>query len=190
MRRILLFLLVGIFFLAVSVYLMYTLSPFTEDEVINLVVSEEPELAQEFREIATERLWELKEEGILYLAAKPENVFLVVGTMLSSVFCFFVFVHLLLDKVFVSKVLKPKLVPAIRRGILFTLAVASILVYRFFGSEWYIIVLTLAMIVLVEVFVVKMLSRPKKVDNKLQGSITYETQQPENSPILTSDISY
>jgi len=161
MRRVLLFLLIGIFFLAVSVYLMYTLSPFTEDEVINLVVSEEPELAQEFREIATERLWELKEEGILYLAAKPENVFLVAGTMLSSIFCFFVFVHLLLDKVFVSKVLKPKLVPAIRRGILFTLAVASILVYRFFGSEWYIIVLTLAMIVLVEVFVVKMIQRPK-----------------------------
>jgi uncharacterized membrane protein (UPF0136 family) len=142
---------------------MYTLSPFSKEEVVNLVAADSPELVQEFREVAFRRLWELKENGILYLAADPESVFVVGATLLSSVFCIFVFFHLLIDKIFYSKHLKPKIVTAVRRGILFTLAVASILVYRFFGSEWYLIVLTVFMILLVEVFVVRLLRKRKEV---------------------------
>jgi hypothetical protein len=150
MRKYLILFALCIFFFVISYYLVTTLNPFNEEQIAQLVRSENIQVSEEFQQVVTE----LVDKGLIMEFLNMRNVFLLGTTISLAILAGFMFIHTVLDKLFFRKFYEqPSMILALRRGSLVCLGLISLFVYRLFAAEWYLAVLTLSLLVIVEVVI-------------------------------------
>lgn len=158
MRKYLILFALCVFFIAVSYYLVTTLNPFNEEQIAQLVRSENIKVSEEFQEVVTE----LIDKGLILEFLDVRNVLLLGTTVTLAVLSGFMFVHTVIDKLFFRKFYEqPSLLLAFRRGVLVCLALVSIFIYRLFAAEWYLTVLTIGLLIIIEVMIGRMAPEPE-----------------------------
>lgn len=127
-RKIVIFIILGLFLMGIAYYFLINLSPFDQQK-INELISEKNIQEGEYEELVNE-LQILVGEGriIEYLNVNAVAASLII---LIAIFFFFIAVHLFLDKLFFKKFFEnPSLALAIRRGLLFVLGIGLIIYLR------------------------------------------------------------
>lgn len=129
MRSVLVFLIIGIFFAILSVFIIQSFSPFDEVKINELIKSEK--ISQNSPETLNENIKSLIQQGLIfdYLS---NNAFLTLFAIESSFFCFLTSAHLFIDKVFFRNLWQqPSLFNAIRRSFLISISIGLIIYLKF-----------------------------------------------------------
>jgi len=72
------------------------------------------------------------------------------------------FLHITIDKLFFRKFYEqPSVQLALRRGVLVCFGLVSVFIYRLFAAEWYLVVLTIVLLIIVELMISRMAPEPE-----------------------------
>ncbi len=135
LQRFIICLIIGTSLSILSFYMLTKLSPFKADKVMDLI--EEKQIDKNDWELLNEELSNLVEQGLIfdYLSS---NAYLVFVLMLSSLFFYFVGIHLAIDKLFFKKFYEnPLLMDAVRRGIICCLIIILLIYGKLYLLDIY-----------------------------------------------------
>ncbi len=150
MKKILIFFLIGVFFIFVSKYIFENFSPLNKDALQEVITSQniKPNKWEELNA----QIGNLVEKGLIldYLST---NAYIGLLSILITIFSFFVAVHLIVDKIFFKDYFEPALLSdAIRRGIFLITALFLIAYAKLLHAEQYILLLIPIVFVIIEFF--------------------------------------
>lgn len=149
MRKGLIFLVIGIFFVGVSVYIFQTFSPFDPVALNELIHAKE--ISPGDWETLNAELSLLITNGAI-MSYLSSNALLGGFTVLAAIFCFFNVLHLGIDKLFFKNFYEaPSLFDALRRGILFIIGVGAVIYMKLVLIDMYVIVLVPVILIIGEV---------------------------------------
>ncbi|MFS8131489.1 MAG: hypothetical protein ACMG57_05965 [Candidatus Dojkabacteria bacterium] len=142
MRQFIAFLVVGIFFALFSRYIITSpdISPLNLDMVQQLI-TDKGIGPDDTKQLDTE-IQNLIDRGLVinYLST---NAYLLGFSLLASILCFFVCIHLFFDKLFFKNFYEDaSLFIAIRRGLLLCISIGAVVIFRLYRVETYVLFLT------------------------------------------------
>lgn len=149
MRRVLLYLIFGISFISLGVFLVGELSPFDSSKIEELIVSEN--IVSGDIESLNQRLSEIEERGLLinYLS---ENAYIVGGIILLGIFMLFTGIHLVVDKIFFKNFYeKPSHFDALRRALLLCLSITALAYSKLTNSDEILYILSILTPIMFEI---------------------------------------
>ncbi len=163
MRQFIVFLVVGIFFGIFSRYILTSpdISPLNL-EMVQQLITDKGIGPDDSKQLDVE-IQNLIDKGIIinYLST---NAYLMAFSILATIFCFFVCIHLFVDKLFFKNFYEnASLYVAIRRGFLLCLSLGAIVFFRLYRVETYVLFLVpLAAFTIEGVFIFSFKSRHRK----------------------------
>lgn len=149
MRRVLLYLIFGISFISLGVFLVGELSPFDSSKIEELIVSEN--IVSGDIESLNQRLSEIEERGLLinYLS---ENAYIVGGIILLGIFMLFTGIHLVVDKIFFKNFYeKPSHFDALRRALLLCISITALAYSKLTNSDEILYILSILTPIMFEI---------------------------------------
>lgn len=149
MRKVLIFLVIGIFFAGVSVYIFQTFSPFDPVALNELIHAKE--ISPGDWETLNAELSVLITNGAI-MSYLSSNALLGGFTILAALFCFFNVLHLGIDKLFFKNFYEPPaLFDALRRGALFVIGVAAVVYMKLVLIDPYVVILVPVILIIGEI---------------------------------------
>jgi hypothetical protein len=141
MKQFFIFLIVGIFFLFISGVIFTTkdFAPFDMVKVDNLIA--EKGFGPDDSAKLDQEIGNLIANGAIidYLTA---NAYLLLFSILATIFCFFVCIHLFIDKLFFKNFYETaSRFNAYRRGLLLSISIGSMILMKLYKVELYVIIL-------------------------------------------------
>lgn len=150
MKRIIIFFFIGVFFIFISKYIFENFTPFNKDALQELITSQNIQPGQ--WDQLNQELLNLVQRGLILDYLSP-NAYIGLGSVLVSIFSFFVSIHLIIDKIFFKDYFEPALLSdAIRRGIFLLAALILIAYTKLLHVELYIIALIPVVFIILEIF--------------------------------------
>lgn len=152
MKRVLIALLISIFFILLLAFISYTYSPFDQSGLENIInrygITEE----DEFREVVSRSV----ELGIAWEFIHLPNLIAWLVALAGACVSLFASVHMFIDKLFTKKFFEqPELVPAIRRGIFVFLVLFILITLQLLGAlVWYTVAISILLLIFCEVIIV------------------------------------
>lgn len=167
MRKLLISLVLAVFLIVISVYLLRTLNPFDTEATREIISAEKIRTVTDFSFLVQE----LMSKGLIWDYINLRNFLLVTGSISAAYISLFTFIHLILDKLFFRKFYQQaSLSMALRRGVLSALAIVGALVTQMYGFELYVAGLWVLLLLIIEV-------------------LTWKFFQPEVDPTVSQDKS-
>jgi len=163
MKQFIVFLVIGIFFGLFSKYILSSpdISPLNVDMVQQLVTDKG--IGPDDSKKLDEEIQNLINRGLIinYLST---NAYLLGFSLLASILCFFVCIHLFVDKLFFKNFYEQaSLFIALRRGLLLCISIGAIVFFKLYRVETYILFLIpLVALTLEGVFIFTTKGRQKK----------------------------
>jgi len=163
MKQFVIFLVIGIFFALFSKYIVSSpdIPPLNMDMVQQIITDKGigPDDAKKL----DEEIQNLIDRGLIinYLST---NAYLLAFSILASILCFFVCIHLFVDKLFFKNFYeRASLFIAIRRGLLLCLSIGAIILFKLYKVETYVLFLVpIAALTIEGVFLFNSKARQKK----------------------------
>ena len=137
MRKAVIYIILGIFFIVVAVYIIKTESPFKVDMIQDLATQQE--IPRNDYDQVSKLIQSLIDRGIIfeYLSV---NTYIVAALLLFGIFCLFTTMHLIVDKFFFKKFYEnPTEFDAIRRALLFSLTIGLMVFFNLYRIEVYVV---------------------------------------------------
>lgn len=151
MRRVGLYLILGIIFAIISYALLQELSPFNQQKIEELIESKEIE-EEDFEKLNNE-IDIVIQRGLIFNYLS-ENAYIVAFCILLSIFCLFVSIHLVLDKIFFKNFYEnASHFDALRRGFLLILSIALFIFAKLSRAETYVLILLVIVPIVIEVVI-------------------------------------
>ena len=133
MRRVALYLFLGIIFSVLSFYLIQELSPFDTQKLEEIV-----------------EIQNIIDRGLVF-SYLSENAYIIGGSILASIFFIFISIHLFIDKLFFKNFYEnASSFDAIRRGFLLILAIVFLIFSKLSKAENYVLILIVLLPFLLE----------------------------------------
>lgn len=141
MKQFFIFLVVGIFFGFFSRYILTSpeISPLNLEMVQQLIIDKNigPDDAKQL----DSAIQDLISRGLIINYLSP-NSFLLAFSLLASIFCFFICLHLFFDKLFFKNFYEnASIFIAVRRGILLCIAIGAVIIFKLYRIETYVLFL-------------------------------------------------
>jgi|SRR5690606_23158868 len=172
MRRVVIYLIIGIFFGLIAYFLIHELSPF-KMELLHELVESEGIAKGDFASLNSE-IQNLIDRGLI-LSFLSENAYIVGFCILASIFFIFTAIHLVIDKVFFKNFYEnPSHFDALRRGFLLVLSLALAVFAKLSRAEVYIILLIFIVAILGEVVFVMYFKDRKRTEDNLENGESNE----------------
>jgi len=152
MKRVLIALLISIFFILLLTFISYTYSPFDQTGLENIInrygITEE----NEFRQVVSRSV----ELGIAWEFIHVPNLIAWLVALAGACISLFASIHMFVDKLFTKKFFEPpELIPAIRRGILVFFVIFILIILQLLGAlVWYTVAISILLLVSLEIGVV------------------------------------
>ncbi|MEO6728318.1 MAG: hypothetical protein ABIM99_00185 [Candidatus Dojkabacteria bacterium] len=141
MKQFVVFLVIGIFFGLFSKYILSSpdISPLNLEMVQQLITDKS--IGPDDSKKLDEAIHEVIDRGLIinYLST---NAYLLAFSLLATVLCFFVCIHLFVDKLFFKNFYEgASIFIAIRRGLLLCLSIGAIVFFKLYKVETYVLFL-------------------------------------------------
>lgn len=138
MGRSFVFIVVGLFFFLIAFYIFRSFSPFDSSKLEEIVNVEQIE--KDDWESLNKAIEKKIDEGFVFEILSP-NAYLFTGVVLAGILMIFAAVHILIDFLFFKNYYeKPSYFNAFRRGFVFVGIILSLIVFRFYKTETYIVI--------------------------------------------------
>lgn len=178
MRRALIFLLIGLFFAILFVYLLSNLSVWNTDELVKILDRLNIKSGESF-ELFIE---ESKSAGIIFDYLNLRNIVVIFITWSATFVCLFSALHMFVDKLFKRKIKEePDYITAIRRGIFIILMVDFLVILRLFLGATTIGLITfiafLTSFLLIELNIYRTKRKQKRGENQKGDAIILESSR-------------
>lgn len=149
MRRVLIYLVFGITFISIGLFLAGELSPFDTSKIEELIISEN--IVSGDLETLNSKLSEIEERGLL-LNFFSENAYIVGGIILLGIFMLFAGIHLVIDKIFFKNFYeKPSHFDALRRAFLLIISITSLAYSKITNADEILFVLSILTPIMFEI---------------------------------------
>lgn len=170
MNKVVVFLVLGIFFSVIGIYIFQNFTPLDTEKIQEIVVAEEIEDGD--WESLNSKIQELARRGVIteYLSS---SAYLGLLSLLSAVFSFFTLLHLLVDKLFFKNFYEtPSLFNAVRRGIFLDIAILLVIYMHIVRLELYMIILAPVTVFVAELVFTSYFKTHKKQEVKTASDRT------------------
>lgn len=161
MKRVSISFFTLLFLIGLVLYVTYYQNPFQKDMVMQLAENQDLYTDAEI----LSKIPEYIENGLIWQLLDQEKFFAWLTVASLVVVNLITFIHLLIDKLFFCKFFEiPKFIPALRRGLWVGMALAGFVLLRLLdGFYWYNAASIVLLFVCIEILVVNLSPKKKKV---------------------------